>query len=469
MAGQVPMPIVPQDVKAVTKQSAEQLAQAKAQLQAQVGAQSSAQANASNNQPAQPAMTEGDAQARVKDLLLRQASMNTGSAMTGLQPWSKDWVMEGINPNDAQEIKPLLSKERGLKTMEDTSMMDTVNQGDLQKILMKLQSDLKEVRGNVDLMGASPEALVSENSLKSLSPNTNARMGSEDFMSVRKNMDGTSQSVNPENANQVAGKNADTVQRTGMNSAGLGGLALQNNGGKSGQGTEIDHERMEPFSPDRAAAMAALSQSGAAHRRPPVQLSGQVTRGSMMKERLTTESLNEVSSSITKFAPDGGGEMRIRLKPDNLGELAIRVSTDRRGQVNLAIQTNNPQAKAVIQESLSSLRDKLADKRLTLGKVEFGTAIASSGIQAPQSPAFDMGSRMDNNPNSQQQQFSMNHSGSDLSSQYGGQSRGRDVYENERSSSDGRLKKSSTASQVAGIGQLASRANGSEGRLEVWA
>lgn len=477
MAGQVsaqlPAQALPQaQAKAATAQATpaqanvdpNQIGNAKAKTDALTSAQT-AQTSESNA----AAVSEADAKAKVKDLLLRQASMTTGSAMSGLQPWNKGWVMEGMNPADAQSVKPLLSKEQGMKTMEDNSMMDTVNQGDLQKILKSLENQLQEVRGNADVMGASPEVLANESNLKSFSPNANARMGSEDFMSVRKSMQDSSQIANPENANQVAGKNADAVQRVGMNSASMGGLSLNNSGGQSGEPMEIQRDRSDMFSPERAGALAALSQQGLAQKRPPVELSGQLTRGSMMKERLTTESLNDVSSNISKFAPDGGGEMRIRLKPDNLGELAIRVSTDRRGQVNLAIQTANPQAKAVIQESLSSLRDKLADKRLTLGKVEFGVGIASAQVHAAQSPAFDMGSRMDNNPNSQSQQFNMNYAGSDGSNQTGGRERGRDVYENERSSSDSRLKKSSSASQISGMSPLSHRASGSEGRLEVWA
>jgi flagellar hook-length control protein FliK len=73
----------------------------------------------------------------------------------------------------------------------------------------------------------------------------------------------------------------------------------------------------------------------------------------------------------------GGGEMRIKMNPGNLGELMIRVSTDGK-DVGLKVQANDPAAKKVIEESLSSLRDSLASQNLALGRVDVTLAPAST-------------------------------------------------------------------------------------------
>jgi flagellar hook-length control protein FliK len=102
---------------------------------------------------------------------------------------------------------------------------------------------------------------------------------------------------------------------------------------------------------------------------PPQMVTGHVVQGSMQKERLTSESLRNVSNGIQGMSAAGGGEMRIRMNPGNLGELMIRVSTNGK-DVGLKVHASDSNAKKILEESLGSLRDSLAQQSLALGRVD---------------------------------------------------------------------------------------------------
>src|SRR5262249_43163565 len=112
---------------------------------------------------------------------------------------------------------------------------------------------------------------------------------------------------------------------------------------------------------------------------PPVDVAGHVVKGAMAQERLSSESLGNISAGIRNFTAQGGGEIRLRLKPDNLGELHVRVVTQG-NDVGLRIQASSERAKRVLEESISHLRDSLASQRLNLGAVDFTVGLgAQSG------------------------------------------------------------------------------------------
>jgi hypothetical protein len=137
---------------------------------------------------------------------------------------------------------------------------------------------------------------------------------------------------------------------------------------------------VEPqFRPELSAGMLPGNQTGmnatlgAAMKPQTLELKGHVTTGAMARSRLSSESLMGVTSSIRTLAGDGvrpgGGEMRIRLNPDHLGELSVKVSTRGR-EVGLQIRASNEEAKRVLEESLSHLRENLASNSLNLARVE---------------------------------------------------------------------------------------------------
>jgi flagellar hook-length control protein FliK len=112
---------------------------------------------------------------------------------------------------------------------------------------------------------------------------------------------------------------------------------------------------------------SAVSSEGAA------QVLGHVTQGGAMKDRLTADSLVGLGMNIRNLAPQGGGEIRIKLQPENLGELHLRVLTDG-NQVGLRIQATDDRARKILEDSLGSLKDSLASLQLNLKSVEFTVA-----------------------------------------------------------------------------------------------
>jgi flagellar hook-length control protein FliK len=110
------------------------------------------------------------------------------------------------------------------------------------------------------------------------------------------------------------------------------------------------------------------------------QVTGHVVPGAGTQDQLSHEAILNVTTGIRNLG-QGNGEMNIRLKPDNLGELHLKVMT--RGQeVGLQIQASDENAKKILQDSISSLKDGLATQNLTLGKVELSIAKAFTGGEA---------------------------------------------------------------------------------------
>jgi flagellar hook-length control protein FliK len=114
---------------------------------------------------------------------------------------------------------------------------------------------------------------------------------------------------------------------------------------------------------------------------PPAQLTGHVVKGRMATDRLSSESLLGVSTSIKEMGMQGGGEMKIRLKPEHLGELHVSVRTDGH-HVGLQIQASDERAKAIIEESMSHLKESLASHSMTLGRVDVSVAGAQNASNA---------------------------------------------------------------------------------------
>ena len=111
--------------------------------------------------------------------------------------------------------------------------------------------------------------------------------------------------------------------------------------------------------------------------RPPMVVTGHVVPGSMTRNRLSSEAVIGLSSGVKSLAGNGGGEIRIRLRPDNLGELNLKVTT-LGNQVGLKIQASDEGARKIIEETLGSLKEKLATQNLSLGRVEITLAMPAT-------------------------------------------------------------------------------------------
>lgn len=188
----------------------------------------------------------------------------------------------------------------------------------------------------------------------------------------------------------------------------------------------------------------------------PNVITGHVVPGSMMRERLTNESLSNMTSSISGMSVSGGGEMRIKLNPGNLGELMIRVSTDG-NHVGLKVQASDSGAKKILEESISSLKDSLAGQNLSLGRVDISVAQPAS-----QSAHADA-----NGQNSWQagQQSQMGQSSLQDGSQGGSSGR----FSNEESAGLTAGERSRQTGSVSNAFARQARATGPTGRLDVMA
>jgi len=195
---------------------------------------------------------------------------------------------------------------------------------------------------------------------------------------------------------------------------------------------------------------AGMSLHGGPH---PLQLEGQVTQGSMARERLSSEALLGLSTGIRNFSsanPQGAGEILVRLKPDNLGELRLRVSANG-SDIGLKIQASDERSRKILEESMGYLKESLASQNLSLGKVEIALAQGDGSSGA--------GNRQDPNPGQQGDSRLMgNWSGQDASQGGRGQSGSTNWDGGDADSRGGSMRTgrpamtASTAAHVAGVG-----------------
>jgi flagellar hook-length control protein FliK len=85
---------------------------------------------------------------------------------------------------------------------------------------------------------------------------------------------------------------------------------------------------------------------------------------------LSNESINQIASQVNLLGQARqDGEIKIRLRPDHLGELQMSIRTQ--GQnVSVQIKAQNEDAKRIIEDSISSLRDHLSIHQLALASVD---------------------------------------------------------------------------------------------------
>lgn len=196
-----------------------------------------------------------------------------------------------------------------------------------------------------------------------------------------------------------------------------------------------------------------------------LELNGQVVQGAMSRNRLSTDAMVGLSSGVRELSQSGGGEIRLRLNPNNMGEITMKVMTDGR-HVGLQIQASDDRAKRVIEESIGTLKESLAQQQLTLGAVDLTVArgpgltggqdfSSSQNSQQGQSQSNDgLASQGWNlNQGSQQQQ----HSGRQEGSPYAGSS-----YERQSSSVA-----SASAPMAAAAARARASASVDSGRLDV--
>jgi flagellar hook-length control protein FliK len=341
------------------------LQQAAGQAQARV--QGSLQAQIPNPAQGLPQVQAAGSNPRVASL--------DPQAVVGRQPWNRDWVFESQNPAGAMpgldQLKKNLKAESqgpgGVQTTPQAAPQAPAtipSQGvDLQTLqgLAMLQHGRGAIERSESSPGTGGGADGGNDGLTQPKAKAISFSGDE-FLAARVKTD-----LDPSRSVQGAGK----TETDSQGEKAVGKFDFK----------EYGNLQIQPMNADAPAVAFQQAQLAGATRQPTPTLfetKGQVVKGSMAKDRLSTESLMNLTGDIRAATknPDGG-EIRLRLFPDNLGELRIRVSSigDR---VNLRIQTASDKAKQVINESLGYLRDTLSSNQLHLTKADVTVLPAST-------------------------------------------------------------------------------------------
>lgn len=421
----------------------------KAGIGAQAQAQTQAQAQSVIAQPVSPEVTPKVPGAKTSELealaekgklsqlsssiverspvsQISAASMNTGAAVAGLKPWSRDWVMAGGiegNPN----VNPLIHTGEDKGVSPEGSADPKVLEG-LRKAWQEMQSGAQKTRGDAaeaPLDAAALNALMlaekanpknvkgAESVSSGLEPKEEAHLmsllselkGQMEMGETNSNMNQVQSAFGKPIATQRAPGNQNLSGAEFLSTLG----AVQGMQGKAGQqlgnesGDNLSGRQGSPqtsqsgntlrlvdgakskktqFGDDLTAARLGTQAHAPqleAVAIPAKELTGHVVQGAGAQDRLSSETLLGVSNGIKNFSATGGGEMRIRLNPNNLGELHVRVVTNG-GNVGLQIQASDEKARKVIEESVSHLKESLASQNLNLSKLEVTIANAGTAM-----------------------------------------------------------------------------------------
>lgn len=321
------------------------------------------------------------------------------------QPWNSRWVFgadklpqsENMNTAQAPGGKPDINLEQLKKLIANVKAQG----GDESQLKQAAESTMQELDSAIAALGGELESVRTEATGANPKGQMNALSGAEYLAAL--------QGVKAASAGEASGKMsgqmgeggsdaqlaqfgapAETAELDAAKGAKIGSNAKPDlpvipGGLTSGEhlsgGLKLSKEEPKLSSTDSFMGAVPLST---AHRNqdqnvgiPPQMITGHVVPGTMQRDRLTSESVRNMASSISGLSPSGGGEMRIKLNPGNLGELMIRVSTNGK-DVGLKVQATDSSAKKIIEESLGALRDSLATQSLALGRVDVSIATKDS-------------------------------------------------------------------------------------------
>lgn len=322
-------------------------------------------------------------------------AMVTEASVTGLNPWSKEWVLEGISDEDREKIKPLINQinvkqpssldaeintEQNIKAANSNvnlsqALPGAATQGvsGLSAIEAKLLEDLKKVNGEIEQIGAN------NNSLKGIKSHELGKSASKDMISFSGddfiNAKQVAHQVTPVSAKadllDTAPQGTRTASQIDLTSAiknldpKLNSNAIQNIDPTLNAGSLAAHGAHSIQNGNDAGQFQAVMTG---------EVDGHVVKGAMARDRLSSESLTNLQSQIQLMKTNpGGGEIRLKLKPESLGELRVQVNTIG-DNVHLKILASDSNAKGVLEESLGFLKESLSHSNISLTKVELGVA-----------------------------------------------------------------------------------------------
>jgi hypothetical protein len=333
------------------------------------------------------------------------------------QPWGSRWVFAGGNQPSPEEIEsartsgPKSAPGNGALNLDQLKKLveqAKTEGGDESQLKSAADSTLQDIDSAIAALGGELEDVRGTKSDESKA--APVVLGGAEYLSALQGVKGAAGSKTGANEGGIGGRSKDQMAAALAASESLspnqiqgpvlkpdlqvipGGLASGSEGeaGKLEGGLRLSKDepnlqQTDTFYPNGMPLSAVANRNGQLGAVPPQMVTGHVVPGAMMRERLTSESLRNVSNGIAGMSGAGGGEMRIKLNPGNLGELMIRVSTNGK-DVGLKVQANDPAAKKVIEESLGALRDSLAQQSLALGRVDVTLASTAANSDMSQNP-----------------------------------------------------------------------------------
>jgi hypothetical protein len=131
-----------------------------------------------------------------------------------------------------------------------------------------------------------------------------------------------------------------------------------------------------------------------------------VTQGSLGKNVLTHDAVHQMTQQVNLMnKAQEDGEIKIRLRPDHLGELSMHVKSQG-NQVSIEIKAASGESRKIIEESIASLKDSLAQQNLTLARVDIVNAPTQLSSAADQGMQMDMSQfRQNSGQNSSERGF----------------------------------------------------------------
>lgn len=366
-------------------------------------------------------------------------SSNTAAAIAGLKPWSRNWVFQGLDSPAAETplfggsqssrgdlsalMQSLLGADLTVTTPQENTQNLTAN-GDGLKPEVQAQAQIALSRGDVNQAPVATFAMLSDlngniRDVNSLTNDTTQKsnLNAKGFKSDSIKMKGASQLSGSEflsTLNEVRRELSQAVtQPDAMAEGTVFGKNAQRFGGEKEEVKSRQGRMDESFHTAlTGTAFDARRELVSEVSRPTVDLNGQVVKGAMSQDRLSSDALQNMTANIRSFENQGGGEMRIHLKPDHLGELNLKVVTQG-NHVGLQIQASNDRARKVIEESMSHLKDTLAAQNLNLSKVEVSLAQSQSS-SSMMGNLEQNGGDSQQNPQSYQSQMTLHNGLGDL-------------------------------------------------------
>ena len=92
-----------------------------------------------------------------------------------------------------------------------------------------------------------------------------------------------------------------------------------------------------------------------------------------------SQNTNEIVKQAEFLVKEGGGTAKIRLTPEGMGSVDLQVTMNQ-GRVQVELNTNDPQAKKLIQESITDLRSSLASHNFNLDHVKINNMSATADL-----------------------------------------------------------------------------------------